>query len=189
MLQAIADPFKAWADSALHMINQHDGKSLHRVHGLTPAQFGEHVPGSDADKTKWIMALTDDIFSVIETMTIDDLEYSDQYNLAQASALFQHQTFITRNEAAKAAYKTSPKMSGQLDFTDALNNFSNMGGGSNTPDPIMKQQHRTALHLLCLQKDESGKYSIPAQFNPGIETILKSGMKATGPMALNRALG
>ena len=78
MLQAIADPFKAWADSALYMINQHEGKSLHRVHGLTPMQFGEHVPGSDADKTKWIMALTNNIFSVIEIMTIDDLEYSDQ---------------------------------------------------------------------------------------------------------------
>jgi hypothetical protein len=32
MLQAIADPFKAWADGTLHLINQHDGKSLHCLH-------------------------------------------------------------------------------------------------------------------------------------------------------------
>ena len=64
-----------------------------------------------------------------------------------------------------------------------------MASGLRSPDLLMMQQHHNAHHLLCLQKDKFGKYSIPDKLNPIIVTILKTGMKVTGPpMALNRAL-
>jgi hypothetical protein len=137
-----------------------------------------------ATKAEWTSALTNDVYSAIEAMTINDLDYSNQYNLAQASALFQHQTFITINAAAKETFKPPPRSVGQREFTDAINNVANMEG-ANRPGPIMKQQHGMALRLLCLIKDAFEDYSIPKKLNPSIKTILKSGMKANGPMTLN----
>jgi hypothetical protein len=88
--------------------------------------------------------------------------------------------------AKKEAYLSTSN--GPLDFATAVNDVASMTGGLYSSDSLMKQQHHTALCLICLHKDKSCKYSIPKQVNPIIETILESGMKATGPMGLNRAL-
>jgi hypothetical protein len=188
-LQNIADPFKAWADSVLHSITHHEGKSIHHVLGLTPAQLVEYISGSTHDKTKWASVLTNNIFSVIEVMTLEDEEYADQYNAAQQAALFQHESFVSLNAAAKEAYTTTTHSpNGTNDFAEALNNVATMAGGQPSPDPLIKQQHLLALRLLCLQRDEDGEYSIPEKVNPTVNNILEYGMKATGPMSLNRAL-
>ena len=188
LLQNIADPFKAWADSVLHTITHHEGKSLHRIHGLTAAQFVEYVPGSAREKDKWATVLTNDIYSVLEAMTLEDADYADQHNAAQQAALFQHENFVTLNAAAKEAYTVAPPQHRSSEFADALNNVASMAGGQHRPDPMLKQQHLLALRLLCLQKDEQGEYSIPKKRNPAVDFILKSGMKAPGAMKLNRAL-
>jgi hypothetical protein len=156
-----------------------------------PAQFTNHVPGSAHKKATWITpALADNIILVIKTMTVDESDYANQYKLIQAHALFKHKKFVLLNIAAKEAFANLSTSNGPREFADALSNVaSTMAGGSHSPYPLMKQQHQTALHLLlCLQKDKSGKYSIPKNLNSITETILKTGMKATGPMALNRAL-
>jgi hypothetical protein len=189
LLQNIADPFKAWADSVLHIITHHEGKSLHRVQGLTAALFIEYVPGNAHEKNKWASVLTNDIYSVLEAMTLEDADYADQHNAAQQAALFQHENFVTLNAAAKEAYTVAPpQQRPSNEFAEALNNVASMAGGQHRPDPMMKQQHLLALRLLCLQKDEQGEYSIPEKLNPVVDFILKSGMKATGAMTLNRAL-
>jgi hypothetical protein len=97
LLQNIADPFKAWADSVLHSITHHEGESIHHIQGLNPAQFAEYIPGSARVKTKWASVLTDNIFSVIEAMVPDDTDgadYAGQYNTAQQAALFQHESLV-----------------------------------------------------------------------------------------------
>jgi hypothetical protein len=125
-------------------------------------------------------SLTNNIYIIIETMTApDNLEYTDQSNLAQQQALYQHQKCIRRNPAAYAA-------SSNTLMAAALNNVASIAGRSSTMDPVIKKQHTTALHLICLQVDGRSKYSIPEKLNlPLIENILhKSGMNAMGPMEL-----
>jgi hypothetical protein len=150
LLQNIADPFKAWADSVLHSITHHKGKSIHHILGLTPAQLVEYIPGSAHGKTKWVSVLTNNIFSIIKAMTLEDEEYANQYNAAQQAALFEHKSFVLLNAAVKEAYTATPLPNRTNDFAEALNNVATMAGGQHSPDPLLKQQHLLPLRLLCL---------------------------------------
>jgi hypothetical protein len=155
MLQNIAGPFKAWADSVLHMVIHHTGQSLlHQVHEPTPAQFADYVPSSAAYKTRVIMAVIGGIFSGIKAMNNQDLDHAGQYNLIQATALFPHKKFVKSNMAAKEAYANVPTTNGLRNFTNPINSVPSMGAsGAHSPDPLMKEQYHTALCLLCLQRE------------------------------------
>jgi hypothetical protein len=154
MLQNIASPVKAWADSVLHMVIHYTRQSLHQVHGPAPAKFANYAPSLAAYKTQVIMALTSHIFSGIEAMTKQDLDHADQYNLIQATALFPHNKFVLSNVAAKETYANVLTTNGLRDFTtNTINSVASMASGTHSPDPLMKEQHHTALCLLCLQRE------------------------------------
>jgi hypothetical protein len=85
-------------------------------------------------------------------MSIDNQDYANQqYKLAQAHTLFQHQKAVMLNMVAKEACTTVSTLSGPLNFTNARNDVASMPGSLHSPDPLMKQQRPIALHLLYLQ--------------------------------------
>jgi hypothetical protein len=73
-------------------------------------------------------------------MTSKDEQYADQYNATQQAALFQHESFVSLDAAAKEAYTTAtPSPNGTNGFAEALNNVATMAGGQHSPDPLIKQ--------------------------------------------------
>jgi hypothetical protein len=146
---------------------------IHRVKGIFPAQLLDCPKhGHHPDH------LTSNIYSIFETLTADNLEYTDQSNLAQQHALYQHQQCIRRNAAAKEVY-TYPATS--VTSNNALL-VAVWQCGLHSWQVKHHVPNDTALHLLCLQVDGHSKYSIPEKLNPLIENILESGMNTMGPM-------
>jgi hypothetical protein len=58
----------------------------------------------------------------------------------------------------KKCTQTCPTSKGPHSFASMLSNVASMPGGPHNPDPLMKQLHRAALHLICLQKDKFGDF-------------------------------
>jgi hypothetical protein len=121
-------------------MTHHEGKSIHQVQGLTSVQFVDHTPRHRPRKTRWASVLTNDIFSVIEAMTLDDTDYVGQHNTAQQAALFQHENFVLMNAAAKEADTVAPSPKGTSNFSEALNNVATMASGKHIPYLLLKAE-------------------------------------------------
>jgi len=189
-LQANHNSLKTWADSINNLIQHHPGNSLHVTWGLNPTQLSKYHPGSAADKLTWKHRLSEQLFRVVQAMTnTDDDKYADQYNLVKANALYQCEWYKTKNQTAKQAYAISASSRGINNLASAINAAATLGSNNlTTTDPLLKQQHRTSLRLLCLQMDDKGNYLLQAALNPLVQSVAKSGMKATTSSDLNRNL-
>jgi hypothetical protein len=77
------------------------------------------------------MALVNNIFSGIKAIAPQDLVHADQYNVAQARTMFQHEKFVMLNTAAKEAYTNVSTTNGP-----ALNNMASMVSSLHSPDPL-----------------------------------------------------
>jgi hypothetical protein len=77
----------------------------------------------------------DHSFLAIKVTTNNGPDYTNQYKLAQAHSLFQHQKFVMLNLAVKKAYTNLSTSNGLRDFADGLKNVASMASGLHSLDP------------------------------------------------------